>query len=336
MSDPLLSSLSAEDSAEAGYLERMLNNFTTSYKIYFFQGILEEVLAGRKQISMRTASAHMIAFAWYPVVYYHLSFGPQDMLADVISYLSGHLQVSREIRKADLMKFLEKCSDETLEKKREALLNYVPTRLIRPFYEEQLQSFRDTHGVLKDCQVGPLIEQYSAQDPGWALYRINAEQNELTVSDRWYDYLQRNGTVIQGWVSYKLIQYIQKRNPSVPAISSKIFPPDPHDRNLNAARKLWDIVQQEHPVYDLYTGRQFDEADLRECGPISIDHFIPWSFVLHNQIWNLTPSFTRVNSSKLDRLPDRKEYLDRFCDLQFQAFLTVRGHHNLRSRQRNT
>jgi len=325
------STLPLENTAEAGYLEQMLNHFATSYKIYFFQGILEEVLAGRKRISMRRASAQMIASAWYPVIYYHLNLGSMDMLADVIAYLSKQLKVNREIRKTDLLKFLESCRDETLEKKQNALLNYVPARLIRPFYEDRLRSYREEHGILKDSQVDVLIQQYVVSDPGAALYQIDPERKFLTVSDHWYEYLRSNGAVIQGWVSYKLIQYLQKRNPSVPAISSKIFPPEPHDRSLVAARKLWDLVQIEHPIHDLYTGRKFDEADLREYGGISIDHFIPWSFVLHNEIWDLCPSFKRVNSSKLDRLPDRKEYLDHFCDLQYRAFQTVCRHRDLRN-----
>ena len=49
---------------------------------------------------------------------------------------------------------------------------------------------------------------------------------------------------------------------------------------------------------------------------MSVDHFVPWKFVLHDQIWNLVPTFRSPNSSKNDNLPDTA-YLDDFCSVQF-------------------
>ncbi|MDO4183194.1 MAG: HNH endonuclease domain-containing protein [Coriobacteriia bacterium] len=84
----------------------------------------------------------------------------------------------------------------------------------------------------------------------------------------------------------------------------------------------------DHQVIDIYTGMPLASQSFDRLGPLSIDHFIPWSFVLHDELWNLLPSFRDVNSSKSDRLPDLGEYLDAFCRQQFDAVLTVRdrGH----------
>ena len=62
-----------------------------------------------------------------------------------------------------------------------------------------------------------------------------------------------------------------------------------------------------------------------ERGPLSIDHFIPWSFVLHDEAWNLVPMFRDSNSSKHDALPPLDAYLRPLCEQQFDALLTVRG-----------
>ena len=51
-----------------------------------------------------------------------------------------------------------------------------------------------------------------------------------------------------------------------------------------------------------------------------MDHFIPWSFVLHDQMWNLVPTFKNINSSKSDNLPSYQEYIDKFCSVQYEAF----------------
>lgn len=44
-----------------------------------------------------------------------------------------------------------------------------------------------------------------------------------------------------------------------------------------------------------------------------VDHFIPWSFVQSDQIWNLVLSCNTCNGSKNDKLPERK-YLDIIID----------------------
>ncbi|MDY5576621.1 MAG: HNH endonuclease domain-containing protein [Lachnospiraceae bacterium] len=35
---------------------------------------------------------------------------------------------------------------------------------------------------------------------------------------------------------------------------------------------------------------------------ISIDHFVPWSYVAHDEMWNLNPTTKSINSSKRNNL----------------------------------
>jgi hypothetical protein len=70
-------------------------------------------------------------------------------------------------------------------------------------------------------------------------------------------------------------------------------------------------------IKDIYTGQRIEISDM------SIDHFIPWSFVLHDRLWNLAPVSKRVNSSKSDLLPDLDKHLDTFIDLQYMAYSTA-------------
>ncbi len=73
-------------------------------------------------------------------------------------------------------------------------------------------------------------------------------------------------------------------------------------------------------VTDIYTGLPVNESDM------SLDHFIPWSFVLHDRLWNLAPVSKSVNSSKSDSLPDLNQHLETFCTLQYMAFTTALRH----------
>lgn len=83
---------------------------------------------------------------------------------------------------------------------------------------------------------------------------------------------------------------------------------------------MWKEIIISKNINDIYTGMDFTKENYDKLGVLSIDHFIPWSFVLHDEMWNLTPTFKNINSSKSDNLPSYQEYIDKFCSVQYEAF----------------
>ncbi|MBM6861925.1 hypothetical protein H9X78_15930, partial [Clostridium saudiense] len=69
----------------------------------------------------------------------------------------------------------------------------------------------------------------------------------------------------------------------------------------------------------LITTKQFEIKNL-----MSIDHFIPWSFIGHDMIWNLIPTFKNINSRKSDNLPEWEIYFDKFAKQQYRLFCFLR------------
>lgn len=306
---------------ESGFLNSMLDNFSASYKMYWFKGIFTEVMKGNSQIPYRRIVARMIAAAWYPVVYYKLSLGHADKLADAIMYIHKELGVSREQKEEKIVEFICDTTDKKLNKMIQDFTSMVPYRLIRPFYQRELDHEKKVNADFKDHVINILIEQWNRDDKGHAFYVLNNQEGYLTVSANWIYYLKMNAAIIEGWMNNKLINYIQRRNPNVPAVPFKLFPPTDKDRNLSAETKFWLAIGQEMPLYDIYTNTEFTQENLQANGGMSIDHFIPWSFVLHNEIWNLYPMYRNINSGKNNKLPDKDKYLDRFCEKQYQAFM---------------
>lgn len=85
------------------------------------------------------------------------------------------------------------------------------------------------------------------------------------------------------------------------------------------------MIQNQIPIYDIYTGKEFTDKNYETYGGLSIDHFIPWSFVLHNEIWNLYPMFKNINSEKNNKLPDKDRYMNQFCEYQYRAFMIAKN-----------
>lgn len=52
-----------------------------------------------------------------------------------------------------------------------------------------------------------------------------------------------------------------------------------------------------------------------------LDHFMPWSFVSHDLIWNLLPIDSSINSSKSNRIPSLSKFLPSFVQLHHSALI---------------
>jgi len=155
-----------------------------------------------------------------------------------------------------------------------------------------------------------------------------APKNRNGGSQRKYYSLYENQTIINGWLNYKLINYLQKKNPNVPGIPFKLEPP--HARKLVAATKYWNEVGKVIPLKDIYMDEIINAENITRYGSMSIDHFIPWSFVMHDELWNLIPSFKNVNSMKSNRLPDLDQSFERYSELQYKGIQVASANKDFR------
>ncbi|OLP15528.1 hypothetical protein BST81_25855 [Leptolyngbya sp. 'hensonii'] len=52
----------------------------------------------------------------------------------------------------------------------------------------------------------------------------------------------------------------------------------------------------------------------------SLDHYLPWSFIAHDQLWNLVPTTPEINSAKSNNLPP-SQFLAKFVEAQHTGLL---------------
>ena len=96
----------------------------------------------------------------------------------------------------------------------------------------------------------------------------------------------------------------------MPAIPSKLIRPEVRNP-LTRQHEYWDkVIELGGPIRCIYTKTEL------HSNSYELDHFIPWSFVSHDLLWNLIPSDGSINSSKSDKLPKMEIYLPRMADLQ--------------------
>lgn len=281
-----------------------------SYKMYWLLGILEEVNLGNIEITFKRLVARMLTAAWYPTLQYKLYFGQFDNLVKSINYISSIYCVPTNINNNELLEFICSLDDNILNKQMKDLTNNVPYMLLTPFFDDKIK------GTSSSKRVRKIIE-LSLSESG-VLYKIIKDSNNIVMDEDWAIYMKSNYKVIKSWIYYKLSCFLQKRNPNVPAIIFKLDPPI--SRSLSKSTRIWTSIIADRNVKDIYTGREFSRENYDELGVLSIDHFIPWSFVMHDEMWNLVPTFKNINSSKSDKLLRYENYIDDFCDIQYEAF----------------
>lgn len=307
-------------------MERMISggSMTNSYKILWLRGIFEEVLAGSCEIPLKRITVRMCAAAWYSVSCFRLSFGSWDKMPECVTYIQGLTGLAATASVETVVETIYELSDNNLSQMLEERCRYVPHLLIRCFYEKELRAEQERLGRhLTNTGIMNAIISANASGALGAPYVFNEERSGLVVAPEWVKYFRENRYVIQGWLDMRFVNYLQSRNPSVPAIPLKVHPP--MKRDLGAATKYWKEAVSAGNMAEIYSGVKFCEEGYHMRGPLSIDHFIPWSFVMHDEPWNLVPMFRNENSAKGDRLPDLETFLAPFARQQFDALMLTRN-----------
>lgn len=289
------------------YLGRLFDNTSECYKFFWFKAIVSKVTAGKLELTYEELVDEMIADAWYMVTEYHLNLGPKDTLESLVDFIKGKYPGLKSCeKKAAIIDFLSSTDDREIIRKKRALTYNVPYRLQAPFMAKlkgKEWNVGENELIFKINQEKRLMYYFLA---------LNGLSTKIIVQEDWARYIITNQEIIRGWLEYNMILYIQKRNPSVPGIADKLYPPQ--ERKLEKVKKYWKLILSLEPVYEIYNDQLLTEKD------ISIDHFVPWSYVAHDEMWNLNPTTKSINSSKSNNLPDWETYFERLARQEYQSY----------------
>ena len=300
--------LPEDDRLDIAKLTAVFGDTTNSYKFYWLLAILESLdESSDNRVSLRDLSLRMVAGVWYPLDYFKLSFGKQDGFRPIADSISQHLTVDNRPTAPGLFNQLKLALSsnelEKLYKQVEELLRWVPYRFIRPFFASQ------TRGLPEHKVNGRIAELAATSTRAPYLFVKGA----IEVHEAWADYLRRHSYILRGFAYWHLVRFLQKHNPNVIGLSEKLLKPTA--RVLSTAGKFWkEYIAAAPGQACIYSGQLLTLTNL------SLDHFLPWSYVAHDQLWNIIPTPKSVNSAKNDWLPSFELYFDTYAKLQFEGF----------------
>ena len=295
----------------------------TSYKFFWLLALLE-IMRRRDYDASATIPFNdmffvMLKLAKSPLLRFKLSFGVRDKLHQHIAAMEQRAanekiwnwNTANPI--LDNSAYRRACAD---------LSAYVPYRWLRPFVQNETRGAGGSTRNQKNINLAIITaanEKFNGDSP--PPYRFAEERTGkgIVAHPSWARYFARNGNIIEGWCLWHFAKFLQTRNPNIPAIINKITEDGDSNRRLIKQRQFWAEVMTKESFYCIYSGAKLSRDNF------ALDHYVPWSFVGHDNMWNLVPAPPSVNSGKGDNLPD-KQYLGALAETHHRM-LKVRAAH---------
>jgi len=307
---------------------KVLSETTNSYKYLFLLALLNRAssLATNKEpikIPLTDLAIDMLTLAWYPCRYFKLSFGAQDQIPLLLHEIGNNVSTRKHGKEVLKHIRLEIQKNIDIDKASKTILRYVPFRLLRPFFNEELKRNSGSDSAVE--RLIPKLSRRSENSSNPAPYALHGKGNRpstltLHLHPSWHGLILRWHQVIHSWVLHEWSKYLQVRNPAMPNVLGKLLPPDRRNPlQFKKSRLFWDDFFERQSITCPFTNEKLHKEDY------ALDHFLPWSYVGHDLPWNLIPVTPAANSSKGAKLPDEK-YIGALAERQHVALTYARTH----------
>ena len=283
-------------------LGRVFTNTSATYKFFWFVSILQiHAQKDCSRIDVWDIVIRMVANAWYPIHYFRLSFGKSDSLFDIVMELQRITGIPIDAQKERVIKVLsDNVKDKRIKEQLLTLTLNVPYRFLSPWitYSSNIDTIRRSQTFQNGC-----------------LYALHKNEADffIELNPIWNNYLHAHYNILVDFAFWNLTLFLQVRNPNVPNIPNKLIKSETRN-SLALQHQYWDFVMEHGLKLNcIYTKNPLAPKNY------DLDHFIPWSFVSHDLLWNLMPADASINSSKSNKLPDLDIYLPRLATVHQQA-----------------
>lgn len=296
----------------------MMKDPSYCYKFYWLEAIVHLISENIQEATFDTVIDEMISNAWYSVREFHIHLSGlqadgqvRDGLERAVLKLSELSNLPANASKIEIKNAIKEFN-QLLKPFKEQLTNMVPYRALAGFFR-QSEKNADWNSVRRMIAYIEMVNKEVVLLP-YTLGESGKLKKEIRFQPTWMKMIQENMVSILGWIQYEKVKWLQNNNPEVPGLVYKLAPMDEKMRKLNHVRKLWEGILEISNVQDIFTGetiapKQYD-----------VDHFIPWSFVMNDELWNLMPMESSLNSSKSNRLPKRNPFFKRFASNQYLLY----------------
>ena len=294
---------------------RMMDNPSFCYKFYWLDAITNLITENYYETTFNEIIDEMIALAWYSVAEFHIhlsgvTYKDKDNLERAINNLRHLSNLPTNASKTEIKNTIKKY-DSQISKAKIELTKNVPYKALSGFF------INHDLGPLEGS-VSKMVENINIINKNiklpYTLGNSSGLKREVFFNPDWASLIKDNAVAIKGWIQYEKLKWLQKNNPEVPGLVYKLVPLDDRKRKLTHVRNLWECIFTYTSINDVFTGNTID------IKKYDIDHFIPFSFVMNDELWNLMPMDAILNSSKNNNLPIWEDFFGKFAHNQYVMY----------------
>lgn len=298
---------------------RMMKDPAYCYKFYWLEAIVRLISEDRKEATYDEVINEMIANAWYSVVEFHLKLsgiwaheGRKDSLENAVRILHELSELPSNASKVEIKNRIKEFAKE-LHSEKLKLTNNVQFKALSGFAN------RGSERIDLNSSAGRMMAYYNRlsvfENP--LPYTFGEEKGlgrKIIFHDSWVQMIQDHTVSILGWIQHEKVKWLQNNNPEVPGLVYKLAPLDEKMRKLGHVRKLWEGILETTSLIDVFKDEPI------QPNAYDVDHFIPWSFVMNDELWNLMPMDSSLNASKNNRLPEWDKFFQKFANNQYLMY----------------
>jgi len=146
--------------------------------------------------------------------------------------------------------------------------------------------------------VNVLSAFHASRPPGMPLlYQWDAGQNHVVITSKTQFFLKSQAAALELVANFYWAEFLEGCNRLAPRIVQKVSRDGASRKSMQRYLK---ILREESVPQCFYC-----EVPLDQHIAATVDHVIPWSFLLEDDLWDLVLACSKCNSAKSDWLPDR-------------------------------
>lgn len=257
---------------------------STTYKFVLIKSLLENLYNVNEELELQY-TALFESFAkiyWNLVIHHNLN------------------QINMVGKKAEVQNVLLEVQEK----------NQIPNDLVfdRLSFDIQLKIISK---VLKKCKINVMGAIFG--DTQGKIYSFDNKKEYIKINSSFYSFMQRYQRVLTYLANYHLALFLEKFNEQGNTVGMLL-----KVENVSKRSSLDPFYQVLASYYDnscFYCGKKIKGREAAH-----VDHFIPWSFVQSDQLWNLVIACGPCNLSKSDKLP-KEPFLDKLMDRNRQILV---------------
>ncbi|MGE6486897.1 HNH endonuclease domain-containing protein [Paenisporosarcina sp. NPDC076898] len=134
-------------------------------------------------------------------------------------------------------------------------------------------------------------------DTDGVLYGFSKKERKVKLTPSGYEFLLKYQTNVFKLVNYELAKFLQKKNPF--ATQGILLEEIENITQRESLLQFQQLLMEHSGISCFYTEKPLAIGR----NSIAVDHFVPWSFVHSDELWNFVLTTGSLNSSKGSKLP---------------------------------